>query len=163
MLRFISAAAVAAAIAVAGTSAAIASPHAAQAAHGPERIQIMSTSTTSASSSVIASGVFTAAGHAKVGNTPVTKLVFPRGIVKISHKPARSGHHFSPRTCLNVITQSGTYKLLSGTGAYAGVSGHGTFRLGLMFIAARVHGQCSSAKPPVAEQEVLQLTGTAHL
>jgi hypothetical protein len=155
--------AVAAAIALTGTAAASASPRAAGAAAATEHVQIMSTSTKSAPQVVIASGVFTAAGHARLGSAAVGKLVFPGGTIKVSHKPAKSSQHFNPATCLSSISQSGTYKLLSGTRRYAGLRGHGTYRLSVLIVAARVHGTCSSAKPPVAEQELLELTGPAHL
>ena len=48
---------------------------------------------------------------------------------------------------------------MRGTGRYAGISGHGTYQLSLEIVAARVHGACSSAKPPVAQQELLRLAG----
>jgi hypothetical protein len=68
-----------------------------------------------------------------------------------------------PRTCLDVISQPGTYQITAGTGRYAGISGDGTYQLSLIFVAGRSHGQCSSAKPPVARQELLRLSGPVRL
>jgi hypothetical protein len=46
-----------------------------------------------------------------------------------------------------------------GTGRYAGISGHGTYQLSLEIVAARAGGRCSSARPPLAQQELLRLSG----
>ena len=52
---------------------------------------------------------------------------------------------------------------MRGTGRYAGISGHGTYQLSLEIVAARTHGGCSSAQPPVAQQELLRLAGPVRL
>ena len=70
---------------------------------------------------------------------------------------------FSPRTCLAMISQPGTYKITGGTGKYAGITGHGTYHLSFTFIAARAAGKCSASAPPVAQQELLRLSGPVHL
>ena len=62
-----------------------------------------------------------------------------------------------------MISQPGTYKITGGTGKYAGISGHGTYQLNLTFIASRARGKCSTAAPPVAQQELLRLSGPVHL
>ncbi len=46
-----------------------------------------------------------------------------------------------------------------GTGRYAGISGHGTYQLSLEIVAARANGRCSSARPPLGQQELLRLSG----
>jgi glucose/arabinose dehydrogenase len=129
---------------------------------GTEHVQIMSTSPTAPATS-IASGLFTTAGRAELGNAPVGKLVFPAGTISVAHKPGRTSQHLNLSTCLNSISQTGTYQIRGGTGRYAHVSGHGTYRLSLLFIAARVAGHCSQSKPPTAYQELLQLSGPARL
>ena len=68
-----------------------------------------------------------------------------------------------PRTCLNTVNQHGTYTLLGGTGKYAGISGHGTFRLHILIVAARSHGQCSQTEPPVAFELLIRASGPVHL
>ena len=52
---------------------------------------------------------------------------------------------------------------MGGTGRYAGISGHGTYQLSLEFISAQSHGQCTSGRPPVAQQELLRLSGPVRL
>ena len=40
--------------------------------------------------------------------------------------------------------------------------GHGTYQLSLEIVGARVNGSCSSARPPLAQQELLRLSGPAR-
>ena len=143
---------------VSGVTAASASPAALRAASGTEYVQVMSTSA-AGPASAIARGVFTAAGQARLGDARVGTIVFPGGTVVLSHRPGKGSSRFYPGACLSLISQSGTYQIVRGTGRYAGISGHGTYQLSLEIVAARVHGACSSAKPPVAQQELLLLAG----
>jgi hypothetical protein len=143
---------------VSGVTAASASPAAPRAASGTEYVQVMSTSA-AGPASAIARGVFTAAGQARLGDARVGTIVFPGGTVVLSHRPGKGSSRFYPGACLSLISQSGTYQIVRGTGRYAGISGHGTYQLSLEIVAARVHGACSSAKPPVAQQELLLLAG----
>jgi hypothetical protein len=157
--RLLLTAAAAASLAVTGASAASASPGTHQGVSGTEYIQIMSASTTPGPASAIAQGVFGAAGLAYVGDARLGRIVFPGGTITISHQAGRGTSHFYPGACLSVISQPGTYRIVGGSGKYAGISGHGTYQLSLEMVAARVHGDCSSAKPPVAQQELLRLSG----
>lgn len=157
-------AAVAAAVAVssgvtAGVTAASAVPTASHATSGTEYIQVMSASVAPGPASVIARGVFAAAGQVQLGAARVDTIAFPGGTIVLSHRPARSSSRFYPGGCLSVIGQSGSYRVVRGTGRYAGISGHGTYRLGLEIVAARVGGRCSSARPPLGQQELLRLSG----
>ena len=113
--------------------------------------------------SAIARGVFTAAGQARVGDARGGTIAFGGGTIVLSHRPAKSSSHFYPAGCLSLISQSGSYQIVRGTGRYAGISGHGTYQLSLEIVAARVHGGCSSAKPPVAQQELLRLAGPVRM
>jgi hypothetical protein len=81
----------------------------------------------------------------------------------LSHHQAHGSARFSPASCLSLVSQSGSYRIVRGTGRYAGISGHGTYQLSLEIVAARVHGGCSSAKPPVAQQELLRLAGPVRM
>ncbi len=164
--RRLLAAAVAAAagtIAVTGVTAASATPRTQPAISGTEHVQVMSTSTTSSPATAIAYGAFTAAGTAKLGSARVGTIAFPGGTIKLSHHAGKGTMRFSPRTCLAMISQPGTYKIIGGTGKYAGISGRGTYQLNLTFIAARANGRCSTAAPPAAQQELLRLSGPVHL
>ena len=105
----------------------------------------------------------TAAGQARVGDARGGTIAFPGGTIVLSHRSAKSSSHFYPAGCLSLISQSGSYRIVRGTGRYAGISGHGTYQLSLEIVAARVHGGCSSAKPPVAQQELLRLAGPVRM
>jgi hypothetical protein len=152
------------AIAVSGIVAAAAAPHTAQSRDsGIERFQFMSTSAASNKTTVIARGVFTAGGvDIETSNTTDT-LKFPNGTIRLRHSEPTGPVSFNPRTCLTTVNQHGTYKLLGGTGKYAGISGHGTFRLHLLFVAARSNGQCNENKPPVAVELLIRASGPVHL
>lgn len=90
--------------------------------------------------------------------------MFPDGTFKIAHSPGTGTPRFNPETCLFVLALNGTYRLSGGTGAYAGISGHGIYRLNIMFVAARNSaGNCSNKLPPVAFQQIIRAQGPAHL
>ena len=57
----------------------------------------------------------------------------------------------------------GTYKLTGGTGHYAGITGHGTYKLSILAIGARSGGTCSQSRPPLAWHQVINATGPATL
>ena len=57
----------------------------------------------------------------------------------------------------------GTNKLLSGTGSYAGISGHGTYRQNVLAVAPRSHGKCDQTKLPVAFENLVIGAVPVHL
>ena len=77
----------------------------------------------------------------------------------LSHRQATGFLTVLPGGCLSVVSQTGSYRIVRGTGRYAGISGHGTYQLSLEIVAARVGGHCSSARPPQGQQELLRLSG----
>jgi len=143
----------------AGVTAASAAPTASHAASGTEYIQVMSTSVTPAPASAIARGVFAAAGQARLGDAKTATITFPGGTIVLSHRPTTNSSRFYPGGCLSLVSQSGSYRIVRGTGRYTGISGHGTYQLSLEIVAARVGGRCSSARPPLGQQELLRLYG----
>ncbi len=166
------------AVAIGGLTAASASPAAryaaqpaARTAHataraavsGTEHFQLMSTSATSNKSKIIATGVFTAGGVDHGGNR-VDKVVFPGGTFKIRHSPGHGPQRFNPRTCLGVIHQHGTYRIGHGTGRFAGIRGHGRYRVSILLIGARnANGKCSQRKPPRVFEEIIKARGPVRL
>ena len=51
-----------------------------------------------------------------------------------------------------------------GTGAYAGISGHGIYRLNILIVAARnAAGKCSDKLPPTAFQQIIKAQGPVSL
>jgi hypothetical protein len=154
-----SAAAAAAAVALlGGTGIAAASSHAA--AVKTETFQLMSTSTTSNKSSMIAYGAFTAAGVDVSGAHNTDTITFPNGTLTLVHKKTGLKQHFDPTTCLFTGTETATYTLGNGTGAYKGVTGSGKATANLLGIAARNSaGKCSMAKAPLAFHTVINGSG----
>src|SRR5215470_7100750 len=148
-------------VAVAGAQAAtgLTAASAAAGAGSPafEHFQLVTTSTANnAPESIIARGAFTAGGVNHPGNK-VDTAVFPNGTFKIAHSNGTGTPRFNPRTCLGVIVLNGTYRLSGGTGAYAGISGHGIYRLNITFVGARNSvSQCSNKLPPVAFQQIIR-------
>jgi hypothetical protein len=149
-------------MAAAGLTAASASQ--AAGSSGFEHFQLVTTSPAStAPGTIIATGAFTAGGVNHPGNR-VDTAVFPDGTFQIAHSNGTGTPRFNPRTCLGVITLNGTYQLSGGTGAYAGISGHGIYRLNILIVAARNSaGQCSNKLPPVAYQQIIRAQGPVSL
>lgn len=149
--------------AVAVSGAAAATAHAARPnASGTEQFQIMTTSTTSPTSSVIARGVFTAGGVDHPGSN-VDTAVFPGGSFKIAHSKGTGKQSFNPKTCLLTISQHGSYKLSGGTGRYAGISGSGKYQVSILAVGARSGGKCVRNKPPTAFQQLIRASGPVRL
>jgi len=164
ILAGVSVVAVAGAVAAAGLTAASASQAAGAASSGFEHFQLMNaTVANNAPSSIIARGVFTAGGVDHPGNK-VDTVVFPDGTFKIAHSSGTGTPRFNPRTCLSTITLNGTYRLSGGTGAYAGISGHGIYRLNILIVGARNSaGKCSNKLPPTAFQQIIKAQGPVSL
>jgi hypothetical protein len=152
--------AAAAAAVIGGAGLAAASTH--TGVSGTEHFQLMTTSATSPTSSIIASGVFTVPGVDHSGNK-VDTVDVPGGSFQIAHSKGTGTQHFNPKTCLMTISQHGTYKLESGTGKYAGISGSGTYQFTALAIGASSGGKCVQNKPPVAWHQVINASGPVSL
>jgi hypothetical protein len=154
--------AVAAAAVIGGTGLAAASTH--TGVGGTEHFQMMTTTGTGTTGSVIASGVFTApAVDHEHRATNTSTFTFSNGTINIKHSNGTGTQHFDPKTCLMTINLHGTYKLLSGTGAYAGISGSGNYQLSILAIGASSGGKCVQNKPPVAFHQVINASGPVSL
>jgi hypothetical protein len=154
--------AVAGALAATGLTAASASQ--AAGSSGFEHFQLVNTNpANNAPSSVIARGVFTAGGVDHPG-AKVDTVVFPNGTFKIAHSNGTGTPRFNAKTCLGTIVLNGTYRLSGGTGAYAGISGHGIYRLNILIVSARNSaGKCSNKLPPTAFQQIIRAQGPVSL
>ena len=164
ILAGVSVVAVAGAVAAAGLTSASASQAAGAASSGTEHFQMMTTTGTGSTGSVIASGVFTAPAvdhEHQASNT--STFTFSNGTILLKHSNGTGTQSFNPKTCLLTINQHGTYKLLSGTGAYAGISGSGTYQLSILAIGASSGGKCVQNKPPVAFHQVINASGPVSL
>jgi hypothetical protein len=155
-------AAAAAAATVGGAGIAAASTHSAGGT-GIEHFQLMSTSATATTSSVIAYGVFTGAAVDHQVSNNVDTFVFSNGTIRVHHSNGTGPQTFNPKTCLITINQHGTYRITRGTGKFAGIKGHGHYRLSILAIGARSGGKCSQSKPPVAFHQVINASGPVTL
>src|SRR6266568_5233131 len=118
---------------IAGAGVAPASAH--RAVTGTEHFQAVSTSLTSSRSKVVAYGVFNASGiDISTSNTRDT-FKFPGGKFRVTHHATHSRQHFNTTTCAGTFRERGVYKISHGTGRYAGISGHGRYRLRGLIVA----------------------------
>jgi hypothetical protein len=143
--------------------ASLAAASARTAASGTEHFQLMTTSATSKTSSIIATGVFTTGGTSTDTSNTTATVKFPNGTFVITHSKGTGTVSFNPKTCLLKGNLKGTYKLGSGTGAYAHLSGSGTFQASVLGVGAKSGGKCSQKLPPVAFQQVIRAAGPVHL
>jgi hypothetical protein len=154
-------------VAVAGamaTGLTAASASQAAGSSGFEFFQLVNTNpANNAPSSIIARGAFTAGGVDHPGSK-VDTVVFPNGTFKIAHSNGTGTPRFNAKTCLATFALNGTYKLSGGTGAYAGISGHGIYRLNILIVGARNSaGKCSQKLPPTAFQQIIKAQGPVSL
>jgi hypothetical protein len=150
-------------VAISGLTAAGASQTSSHRATGTEHFQLVTTSAAFRKIGVIATGAFTAGGVDTVTRTSDT-FKFHGGTFVLSHSRGHGKQSFDPRTCLLAVSQHGTFTLSHGTGAYAGISGHGKYTLSLLEISARTSaGKCSQTKKPVATQQIIRAQGPVTL
>jgi hypothetical protein len=143
--------------------ASLAAASARTAVSGTEHFQLMTTSATSKTSSVIATGVFTAGGTDTRTTNSTDTVTFPTGTFVITHSKGTGTQSFNPKTCLLKANLTGTYTLGSGTGAYANLSGSGTYQLSILAVAAKSGGTCSKTLPPPTFQQVIDTSGPVSL
>jgi hypothetical protein len=93
------------------------------------------------------------------GNTGT--FTFPGGSFVVKHKATHDHSRFSKRNCAGTERQRGTYKISRGTGKYAGISGHGRFRLRVLIVARHTSHGCSGK--PVAVQVIIRGHGPVTL
>lgn len=130
---------------------------------GTEHLQLMSTSATAKTSSIIATGVFTAGGTDTQTTSSTDAVKFSNGTFVITHSKGTGTQSFNPKTCLLQVNLTGTYTLGSGTGAYAHLSGSGTYQLSILAIGAKSGGTCSRTLPPTSFQQVIRASGPVTL
>jgi hypothetical protein len=128
---------------------------------GTEHFQAVSTSLTSSRSKVVAYGVFNASGVDIATSNTRDTFKFPGGKFRVRHHATRSRQHFSTRTCAGTVRERGTYKLSHGTGKYAGISGHGRYRLRGLIVARHTAHGCS--RRPIAIQVIIRAHGPVTL
>ena len=128
---------------------------------GTEHFQAVSTSLTSSRSKVVAYGVFNASGVDIATSNTRDTFKFPGGKFRVTHHATHSRQHFSTRTCAGTFRERGTYRLSHGTGKYAGISGHGRYRLRGLIVARHTAHGCS--RRPIAIQVIIRAHGPVTL
>jgi hypothetical protein len=146
----------------AGLTAASASTARPAAASGTEHLSLMSTEPSASKLTVIASGLFTAAGTDRSGSKTDTTTL-PGGTFKIRHGGPLHviKEQLNQRTCLMQFAVTTKFTLGGGTGAYKGISGSGKALISGIGIARRVKGTCDPNVTPAAQEETI--TGTGHV
>ncbi len=92
---------------------------------------------------VIASGTVFAVGESIPIDEDHDRFVFPNGSFLVTHPETSNDERFNEVACLGTATFAGTYTLSQGTGAYAGISGSGTYSGKAIFVADRTPTGCS--------------------
>lgn len=95
-----------------------------------ERFLLISTDPNSTDNQpVLGFGPIHAKGVDQVISDTEDVFQFPAGSLSVTHMPKKSHESSDPVTCLFTFTERGTYRITGGTGAYAGASGHGNYRV----------------------------------
>ncbi|HEX7276637.1 MAG TPA: hypothetical protein VF244_04620 [Acidimicrobiales bacterium] len=92
--------------------------------------------------------------------TGIDLAVFKNGSVKILHTETDFSDSFNESTCVGRFRGEGDYTLISGTGAYKGVSGSGTFSYKGTFFASRTADGCSEDGTSIV---IVKASGTTTL
>jgi excisionase family DNA binding protein len=112
--------------------------------------------------SAIATGAFTAGGTADLPSGKGT-LRFSGGTIKLKAKPGPFKNRPNLKICLDTAVASGTYMLVSGTGAYEGISGSRKFTARFTEVGPIVNGKCSTKANAVASQGLITASGPVSL
>jgi hypothetical protein len=93
---------------------------------------------------VFGRGPVHAAGKDVTVNNNRDRFVFPDGVIVVEHHAQSSHQSSDPKNCLFQYRETGVYTLVGGTGAYAHVSGHGTYVVNVITVG------CNPNKPPTS-------------
>jgi hypothetical protein len=124
---------------------------------GTQHFQLVSASLSGKNNPVVAYGAFNASGTDNATSKTKDTFTFPGGSFRVTHKNTHSRQHFSKRTCAGVVHQRGTYKISNGTGRYAGISGHGRFRVRVLLVTRHTPSGCG--QKPIAVQTIIRARG----
>ena len=122
-----------------------------------EYFTAVSTSPNPGGATVVAAGPISAVGTDTVLGRHRDNFVFPDGTVTIRHEPLTHTQKFDRRTCTFTFTETGTYSLTHGTGAYAHVTGYGHYKV------FAVGTGCDPSKPPTSFILTIQAHGPITL
>ena len=102
---------------------------------------------------VIGNGPIHAHGRDVVVNGHTDRFVFPKGSITIRHHNTRQHRHFDRVTCYGTFVQSGVYRVVGGTRAYSGASGHGKFVVDAAFFGCSSTSRRASSSSPCTQRD----------
>jgi hypothetical protein len=106
---------------------------------------------------VVAAGPISANGTDVEATNHRGQFTFPDGTLTVKHQVVSGKQTFDSRTCVFTNSESGTYTIVKGTGAYAHASGSGVYK-------AFVIGQgCVRDQPPTSFAFTIQGQGPLSL
>jgi hypothetical protein len=122
-----------------------------------EYFTAVSTSATANSATVVAAGPISATGTDMQLGAHRDNFVFPNGTLTIRHEPTTDKQTFDGRTCVGTFTETGTYVIARGTGAYGHVTGSGTYKVNAIFQG------CDKNAPPTSFVQTVMAHGPLTL
>jgi hypothetical protein len=113
---------------------------------GSQFFLVVNTSTAngSATAPVSAIGPIHALGKDIPLSANKDRFAFPKGAIIVMHKPTKNTETFDRGSCTGHLTQQGTFKVISGTGAYAKAQGSGTYALNGYFLGCGKNATAAS-------------------
>ena len=106
---------------------------------------------------VVAAGPISATGTDVQLGTHRDNFVFPDGTLKVRHQRLTERQTFDSRTCVGTVSETGTYVITRGTGAYVHVTGSGRYKVSVLFQG------CDQSQPPTSFSLVIQAHGPLTL
>jgi hypothetical protein len=126
----------------------------ASASAATERFSFMGT-VSNGSYSVIATGAFKDGGTARVRNGH-GKLWLRDGTIQLTTHHSKPKVHVDLTSCVGQVTQTGSYRIVGGTGAYKGIRGSGKLVGHYAAVGRKAKtGECSRTTHPAAAQLTL--------
>ena len=107
--------------------------------------------------SVALSGPITDAGTDQIVNNHRDIFALSGGNLVVLHWATSHSQSTDKKTCTLRYNERGTYRVIRGTGDYAGAVGHGTYRLQV------VAQGCDQSKPPTVFLLVIRASGPLHI
>jgi hypothetical protein len=106
---------------------------------------------------VVAAGPISATGTDVQSGRHRDDFVFPDGTLTVRHEPLTQRQTYDGRTCTGTFSETGTYVVAKGTGAYAHATGSGRYKVSGVFAG------CDPSQPPTAYSVVIQAHGPLTL
>jgi hypothetical protein len=131
----------------------VAAPAGARVAAGTEHFVALSNNPNAHKYTLAARGPIHAAGTDVQVSGTKDKFKFANGSLLVKHTPTKHHTRRDKKTCLFEYTESGSYTVTGGTGAYKGASGHGHYAVDVLGVG------CSQKNPPKPFQLTLRASG----